>query len=95
MGNEDRAIFLLIVFQNGDDRPTHGHAGTIERMRIGWFASLGSKANIGSSRLKRFEVTARRDFPIGLLRRDPDFEIIRFGCTESQIAAAQADDPVR
>ena len=63
-------------------------------MKIGQLAALGPKSNIGSPRLKGFEIAARRNFPVRVLRGDPDFEIIGFGSGESQVAAAQADDPV-
>ena len=54
---------------------------------MGRLAALGPKSNIGSPRLKGFEIAARRNFPVRVLRGDPDFEIIGLGSGEPQVAA--------
>jgi hypothetical protein len=52
------------------------------------------EANARTPGLKRFEVTAGGNFPELILRREPDFEVVGFGCGKSHVAGAQRHHPV-
>ena len=53
----DRAVGLLIIFQNCDPSATDGETGAVERVDVFGFAALcASKANLCAARLKRLVV---------------------------------------
>src|SRR5579863_551375 len=83
--NEDGAVGLLVVFDDGEPGAAHGKPAAIDGMHklgLGGLAGLsggGPVANIGAARLKGFEVGTGRDFAVEVLARKPDFEVIGFG----------------
>ena len=47
------------------------------------------------ARLKILEIAAGGDLPVGILPRQPDLHVIGLGGGETEVAGAQAHDPVR
>ena len=89
MGDEDGAICLLVVFQEGNDGSTDGQTGAVQGMDEARFHLLLASrpvADIGSPGLKIFEVGAGGDLSIDLLSGQPDLNVIALGRRETDIA---------
>ncbi|CAM2158458.1 hypothetical protein PT2222_40321 [Paraburkholderia tropica] len=91
----DRAIGFLIVLQHRDQRAAHREARTIERVHEFRLALRVAIARLHAARLERFRVRAARNFAIRVLRRQPDFEVVRLGRRETHVARAQRDHAIR
>jgi hypothetical protein len=82
-------IFLLPVFQDGDQSAADCESGTIESVKkTDFLLPAGTIANIGTPRLEIFEIAAGGDFPKGLLTREPNLDIICFRRGKAQISGA-------
>src|SRR5689334_1441577 len=62
--DENGAIWLLVVFDNGDPGSTNRQARTVQCMHKVAFAALGLEANPGTAGLKPFAVRTGRDFHV-------------------------------
>ncbi len=77
IGDQDRAICLLIIFDHSDPSAADGEAGAVQRVNeITLSAALGLVAYAGTARLKGFAVRAGRDFSKFIARGQPDFEVV-------------------
>ena len=82
-GNHDRAVRLLVIFQDGNPRASDGETGAVERVYVfGFRAARATKTYLGAARLKRFVVRAGRDFAESVLAGKPDFYVLSLGVAE-------------
>jgi integrase len=92
------SIRLLIVFEDGHERTADSQPGPIESMNKLCFCTLRPDraliSNISSPGLKCFKVAAGGDFPIVVLGRKPNLDIICLCCRKSHIAGAEGDNSV-
>src|SRR5213594_4161414 len=95
LGDQHRAIPLLEGLQDRHQRSAHRKAGPIQRVHEVGFAMLTTIANISTSRLERFTVTAGRNLAKRALRGYPDFQVVAFGRREPHIPGAQRDHAIR
>src|SRR6185503_15042282 len=61
--------------------------------RLG-LAAFGPPARLHAARLERFEVGARRNLAVRVLRRQPDFEVVGLGRGEADVAGAKRDHAI-
>src|SRR5262245_5030921 len=88
--NHDRAILLLIIFEDGDQRPSHGETRPIQRVHEVRLASAcWTELDVGATRLECLRVTARRYFTIGVLAGKPHLDVVRLRRSESHVSGAQ------
>ena len=66
-GNDDRAVFLLIVFENGHNGSTDRKARAVQRMDKSRLSTLWAIADIGPPGLIILEVAAGRDLAVFIL----------------------------
>ena len=59
------------------------------------FAVFVTEADIGAASLEVQEVAARGNFAIGVEAGQPNFDVVRLGGAEADVAGRQADDAVR
>src|SRR4051812_13178478 len=93
-GNHHRAVRLLVVLEDGDQRAPDGEAGAVERVRESGLAALGAVADVGATRLEVLAVAARGDLAIRLLARQPDLEVVGLRRREADVAGGEADDAI-
>ena len=97
LGNEDRAVGLLVVFEDREPGAAHGQAAAVERVHklgLGLRPPARPVADVGAPRLKGVEVGAGRDFAVEILSRQPDFEVVGLGGGEAGVAGAEQNAPV-
>ena len=89
--NEDGAVGLLVVLENGEPGASDGEAAAIDGVdEFGFrFATGGLETNVGATGLEAFEVGAGRDFAIELLARKPDLKVEGLGRGKAGIASAE------
>ena len=63
--------------------------------QTGLFVGFAAATRLHATSLEIPHVGAGRDFAVGILRRDPHFQIVGFACAEAHIAGAQNDLTVR
>src|SRR3954464_8786393 len=79
-GDDDGAVRLLIVFEDGNPCPTDSEAGAVDRVDVfGLRAASATETNLRAARLERFIIRAGRDFAERVLRRQPDLYVISLG----------------
>src|SRR3990170_236530 len=94
-GDQDGAVRLLEVLEDGDDRAPHRQPGAVQSVRQAGLPRRGvAEADLRAPRLEVGEVAAGGDLPVPDLRRQPHFEIVRLGGGETQVRGAQRHDPV-
>ena len=96
--DSDRTVRLLIIFENGDQRAPDSQPGAVQcmnklRLRI-FFAGLRAPTNARAARLKCLKIAAGRDLAKGLLRREPDLNVVRFRGREAHVAGAEREDSI-
>src|SRR6202163_1923838 len=75
--NHDRAVLLLEVLQNGDERPADGEPRAVQRVHeLGLPAPAGTELDVRAARLKRFGVAARGNLTVRLLARQPHLDVV-------------------
>lgn len=94
-GNDDTAVFLLVVLQDGGDRAAYGQAGSIQgvdefRLRLG----VAAEADVRAPCLEVEEVGARGNFAVPVGFGQPDLDVVSRGAGEADISRTQADDMV-
>src|SRR6266496_2297868 len=88
------AIGALIVLHDRDQGAPHGEAGTVQGVHQLGPALLVAEARLHAPRLERLAVAARGNLPIGVLPRQPDFDVVGFGGLEAHVACTQRHDAV-
>src|SRR6185295_15941215 len=95
VGQEDGAVGLLVVLEDGDERPADGEARAVERVEEARLAAVrGAVAEVGAPGLEVGAVRAGGDLAVGVLAGEPDFEIVGLGCGEAHVAGREADAAV-
>src|SRR5437016_1251252 len=94
--NRHGAIGLLPRLEERRDGAWQRHARRVERMRqLGLRARRRAVADVGTPRLEVGEGARARDLePLADARR-PDFEVVRLGAGEPQVARGEQHDAVR
>ena len=70
LGDEDGAVGLLVVFENGEPGAAHGEAAAVDGVDEFIFAFGGGlETNVGAAGLEGFEVRTGGDFAVKLLGR--------------------------
>ena len=95
--NQDRAVGLLIVFDNGQPSAAYGEAAAVQCVNefelalcaLSGLTSRGPVTDVGAARLKGFKVGAGRNLPVKLLAGKPDLEIEGLGRGETGVAGAK------
>src|SRR6266436_5645204 len=87
---QDGAIGLLTIFDDGDPGASDGQAGTVQRVdELALAAGFWLEANSGAARLKGFAVRTGRNFTKSVARRQPDFEVVRFRGSKAHISGGK------
>src|SRR6185437_691263 len=90
LGNPHVSFGVLIVLKNRDEGASHRKARAIQGMDESRLAlRFGSVTDIRAPSLKIFAVGAGRNFAIGVLRGQPDLEVVSFCGTESHVPRAK------
>src|SRR6516164_6756304 len=93
--NDDRAVGLLVVFKDGEPCASDSQAAPVEcvnKLRLALAPRL--EPNIRSPSLKSLKVRTRRNLPIELLSRKPNFKVEGLRGRESRVAGAEQNAPV-
>src|SRR6266481_1514611 len=89
-GDQDRAICLLIIFDDSDPGAADGEAGAVERVnKVALAAAFWLIADTGAPRLEGFAVRAGRDLSKFVARRQPDFDVVGFCRSKAHVAGAE------
>src|SRR5262249_38311504 len=78
LGNDHRAVRLLVVLEHGDERASDREAGAVERVheaRV--LAALRLVAGIHAPRLEVAAHRARRNLAVSVLARQPHLDVVR------------------
>src|SRR5690606_32341352 len=95
LGHRDRAVGLLEVLHHRDQGAPDRRAGAIERMHGFGLAAVGvAPARLHPPGLEIPAVRARRDLAIGLLRRQPDLQVVSLARGEPHVARTPQHAPV-
>jgi hypothetical protein len=95
IGDDDRTVRLLVVFEDCDEGPTNGETGAVQGVRETRFAAAGRPvANAGTASLKIAAVRTRRNLAVAALPRQPNFQIERLRGREPKIARRERDDAI-
>jgi hypothetical protein len=85
---------LLVVLENGYQRPANRQAGSIKGMNKFRPTRGGSHPRAQAPGLEGLAITARRDLPIRLLTRQPNLDIVGSRSTKSHITGAELQNPI-
>lgn len=83
---------MLKIFRHCHQCSSDGETRAIERMHEFVFAVRVAKASLHPACLKALDVRARRNLSKRVLRRQPDFEVIRLRRGKSDVGRAELDD---
>src|SRR5882724_8422331 len=87
---QDGAIGLLIIFDDGYPGATDREARTVQRVdELALAARFWLEANSGTARLKGFAVRTGRNFTKFVARRQPDFKVVGFRGSKAHIAGGK------
>src|SRR6266481_4945640 len=87
---QDGAIGLLTIFDDGDPGAPDGQAGTVQRVdELALAAGFWLEANCGTARLKGFAVRTGRNFTKFVARRQPDFKVVGFRGSKAHISGGK------
>src|ERR1051326_6789728 len=79
LGDSDRAIVALIVFEDRYHRAADGEAGPVEGVHRAYpLLARGAIPRLHAARLEGAAIRTARNLAIRVLARQPDFEIICF-----------------
>ena len=94
-GDDDGAVGLLVVFEDGHHGTAGGKAGAVQGMHeFRLAAALGTEADIGAAGLEVHTVGAGRDLAVHALTGQPHFHVVGLGGTEAHVAGAEGDGTV-
>ena len=95
-GIDDRAVLLLIVLENRDQRAADGEARSVQRVHeLRLAGAAGAELDVRAARLERLGVAAGRDLAIRLLARQPHLDVVGLRRREAHVAGAQQHRAVR
>src|SRR5262245_66572665 len=78
LGDDDRAVLLLVVLDNRDERAADGEAGAVQRVdELRLAGTIAAELDARAARLKRLCVAAGRNLAIGVLAGQPDLDVVR------------------
>ena len=80
--------------QHGHHRAAHGHARAVERVHQLRPALRVAETRLHAPGLEGLAVAAGADLAVGVLRRQPDLQVIGLGAAKAHVAGAQGDDAV-
>src|SRR5216684_4922938 len=89
-----RPILILVVLEDGHDSAADGQAGTVEGVNVARLLLRCAVADVGAPGLEVEEVRAGADLAIGLLPRQPHFQVVGLGRGEAHVAGGEGDDAV-
>jgi hypothetical protein len=97
LGDANRAVGLLIVFEDCEPGAAHSQPAAIEGVdKLGFsLASARTEPDVGTPRLKGVEVRAGGDFPVEPLAWEPDFEIVGLGGRKACVPGAEQNPTIR
>ena len=96
LGDDDGAVRLLVVLEDGDERPPDREAGAVQRVQEPRLRpGLRAVAQARAAGLEVLAVRARRDLAVRLLPRQPDLDVVGLGGGEAHVAGRQHDHAVR
>src|SRR5579883_576454 len=93
-GNEHGTVGLLEIFEDGDPGAPDRQAVAVERVRESGLALGVAHFDVGAAGLEILAVAARGDLAIGLLRGQPDLEVVGLGGAEAEVGGAKGDDAI-
>src|ERR1700692_166000 len=93
-GDEDGAVLLLVVLQDGDEGAAYGEARAVQGVQEAGAAGGGAVAEIRAAGLEVLAVAAGGDLSVGALGGEPDLEVVGLGGGEAGVAGGEADDAV-
>src|SRR5437763_6033344 len=89
-GRDDyRAVALLVVLQDRDQRAADREARAIQRMDVLGLSLVVAEAGLHAPRLEGLHVGARRNLAIGVLAWQPDLEVVGLGGGKAHVARAE------
>src|SRR5947209_8660484 len=94
IGHRDRAVLLLIVLQDGDQGAADRDTRAVQGMQVAHMASLVAVPSGHATRLELTAIRARRNFPICLLPRQPDLDVVGLLRRKPHVAGTQRHHPV-
>ena len=90
--NQDTAVGLLVILQKSHQGSAHSQSGSINGMdQFRFGPSLPAETDVGPAGLEIFKVAAGGYFPIKILSREPDFNIVGLGRSETEITGTETD----
>src|SRR3990170_3165368 len=89
LGNDDGAIGLLVVLENGDQRPRERQPRAVERVHH-FGVGARAAAEAGAASLEVAAVRNRRDFQPLAATRSPGLHVIGLAGGEAQITGAES-----
>mmetsp|Transcript_1075 Transcript_1075/g.1642 ORF Transcript_1075/g.1642 Transcript_1075/m.1642 type:complete len:501 (-) Transcript_1075:722-2224(-) len=93
--HRDAAIGVLVVLQHGHQRAAHGQAGAVQRVHQFVLAQGVLEARLHAAGLEGAHVRAGADLAVGVLRRQPDLQVIGLDRAKAHVARAQQHRAVR
>src|SRR5262249_37155680 len=93
--HDDGSVDLLVLLEDGDERPADGQARAVQRMDEARLRlRFGPIANLRTPRLVITEVRAARDLAIEVLAREPHLEVVCLLRRGGEVTGAERDDAV-
>src|SRR5690606_23069330 len=93
LGHRDAAILVLIVLEHGHQGTANSETGTIDGVQEFRLAGDGiAPTCLHATRLEVTEVAARGNLAVGVLARQPHFEIVGLARGEADVTTAENDD---
>ncbi len=94
LGNVDTPVSALVIFEDRHERATNCQAGAVKGVREFRLAALGAIARLHAAGLERFHIGAGRNFAVGVLRREPDLDIVSARAAKTHVAGAEDDGAI-
>src|SRR5690606_10003718 len=97
LGNDDAAVFLLVVLDHRNRRATGRNTGAVQGVHgLGPVAVFGvAPTCLHAARLEGLAVGDRGNLAVLALPRQPYFEVMRLRRAEADVTRAQRDDAIR
>src|SRR5688572_25164075 len=93
--NLNRSVFLLVVLNYREPRPSNCKTRTVQSMGEPHFASVGRTIpNIRPACLEITEIAAGRNLAVLVLAGQPNFYVVGLGCAKTHVAGGQDDNAV-
>ena len=95
LGNGDRTVGVLIIFHERDQRAPNREAGTVQCVDEARLAAVGRLVlHTHAACLEILAIAAGADLAVGILRREPDLDVIGLGGSEAHIAGTEDDHAI-